>query len=590
MFRSHALSFGFVLAAAATACGGQGDFPDQSGDEQVKPGVETASQQAAGSVRAVTPPGTAAADENLNSEMPPAAREIGPGELKVPAPQHTGPTVTTQPFGIDGDWGLTGNAGTNPTNNYVGTTDNVALEFRVNSLRALRIEPGANPNIIGGHSGNSVSAGALGAVVAGGGSSALPNRVYDHSGVVGGGLGNAAGQTGSISDDSYATVGGGFFNAAKHTYSTVAGGWSNTGSADGSSLGGGYSNDVAGGYGVIAGGYDNTATGAYSAISGGYSNEITGDYGAVAGGYNNTAGIYSTVAGGKGNTATALQSTVAGGDGNSATGGSWGTIGGGQQNTVTGAHGTVAGGGGNAVSGVAGAIPGGLENTVSGESSFAAGCYAHADHASSFVWGGSCDDTFDTHSFAANSFTARAPGGARFYSSFYYNNVGVKLEPGAGAWTDLSDRDAKTAFEPLNPREVLDKVAAIPVSRWSYKTEGNVRHIGPMAQDFYAAFALGTDDKGITTIDAEGVALAAIQGLHSMVKDQAVRIEVLDKRNADLARENADMRTRMDKFEQALAARPLHASSSNMNSAWLGLGAIALGGVFVASRRKRNAA
>jgi hypothetical protein len=66
----------------------------------------------------------------------------------------------------------------------------------------------------------------------------------------------------------------------------------------------------------------------------------------------------------------------------------------------------------------------------------------------------------------------------------------------------------------------LTKVAALPISRWSYKTERGVRHVGPMAQDFYAAFKVGEDDKHITSIDEDGVALSAIKALHA----QAARL------------------------------------------------------------------
>ena len=66
----------------------------------------------------------------------------------------------------------------------------------------------------------------------------------------------------------------------------------------------------------------------------------------------------------------------------------------------------------------------------------------------------------------------------------------------------------------IDDAAVLDKVAALPISRWSYKSEHGVRHVGPMAQDFYAAFKVGEDDKHITSIDEDGVALAAINALH----------------------------------------------------------------------------
>jgi trimeric autotransporter adhesin len=82
----------------------------------------------------------------------------------------------------------------------------------------------------------------------------------------------------------------------------------------------------------------------------------------------------------------------------------------------------------------------------------------------------------------------------------------------------LSDRNAKENFAPTNPREVLDKVAALPLATWNYKTQDkSIRHIGPTAQDFHTAFGVGENDRTITTVNAAGVALAAIQGLNQKV-------------------------------------------------------------------------
>ncbi|MCK4451743.1 MAG: hypothetical protein KAX26_14250, partial [Anaerolineae bacterium] len=95
-----------------------------------------------------------------------------------------------------GGWSLTGNAGTNPATNFLGTTDDQALELRVNNARALRLEPNADsPNLIGGYSGNSVTSGVTRATISGGGRSGDPNQVTADSGTVGGGHGNTAGSS-----------------------------------------------------------------------------------------------------------------------------------------------------------------------------------------------------------------------------------------------------------------------------------------------------------------------------------------------------------------------------------------------------------
>ncbi|MCX6904945.1 MAG: tail fiber domain-containing protein, partial [Verrucomicrobia bacterium] len=87
------------------------------------------------------------------------------------------------------------------------------------------------------------------------------------------------------------------------------------------------------------------------------------------------------------------------------------------------------------------------------------------------------------------------------------------------SWINASDRHLKQSFTAVDPRSVLEKVTALPVQTWSYKAQPAEKHLGPVAQDFFAAFGLGTDDKAISTVDESGVALAAIQGLNQKVDD-----------------------------------------------------------------------
>jgi hypothetical protein len=73
------------------------------------------------------------------------------------------------------------------------------------------------------------------------------------------------------------------------------------------------------------------------------------------------------------------------------------------------------------------------------------------------------------------------------------------------------------------------------ISTWSYKTDDpSVRHIGPMAQDFYSAFGLGDTDRGYYPVDAHGVALAAIKALAEQVQEQNARIDRLEHENSEL--------------------------------------------------------
>jgi hypothetical protein len=96
-----------------------------------------------------------------------------------------------------------------------------------------------------------------------------------------------------------------------------------------------------------------------------------------------------------------------------------------------------------------------------------------------------------------------------------------------GAIFSGSDRNIKTNFTSIDPSEILTKVLALPVTGWSYKDDPGANHIGPVAQDFYAAFGLGTDDKFIATVDADGVSLAAIKGLNQKVEETDSELRAL---------------------------------------------------------------
>lgn len=121
-----------------------------------------------------------------------------------------------------------------------------------------------------------------------------------------------------------------------------------------------------------------------------------------------------------------------------------------------------------------------------------------------------------------------------------------------------SDRNAKEQFKPVNAREVLDKVVGMPITEWQYKARDgtsadSVRHIGPMAQDFRAAFALGHDERHITSVDADGVALAAIQGLNDKLEAE---VRAKDAALSRLERENQRLAERMAALEARLQFSP----------------------------------
>jgi hypothetical protein len=203
---------------------------------------------------------------------------------------------------------------------------------------------------------------------------------------------------------------------------------------------------------------------------------------------------------------------------------------------------SVGGGDHNSAAGDYASIPGGRSNTASGLYSFASGRRAKAVHDGAFVWGASTDA--DVASTGANQFIVRAPGGIwlgttsapsiSIATDFLNTSTGAHLTIG-GIWTNNSDRASKENIRPVDGREVLARLAGLPVSTWNYKAEKtSISHIGPMAQDVAATFGVGNDDRSITTIDADGVSLAAIQALYELVREKDCEIEALKARVSKL--------------------------------------------------------
>lgn len=105
-----------------------------------------------------------------------------------------------------------------------------------------------------------------------------------------------------------------------------------------------------------------------------------------------------------------------------------------------------------------------------------------------------------------------------------------------------SDRNLKENFTDLDSQEILTRVSQLPVSEWNFKNQKeSVRHVGPMAQDFHSAFGLGEDDKHISPLDAAGVALAAIQGLHDQLATKTAEIEGLKTQLSELESLKAEL-------------------------------------------------
>ncbi len=342
---------------------------------------------------------------------------------------------------------------------------------------------------------NEIDTDAAGATIGGGGlwnhesDSALPNRVHSHFGTIGGGAGNVTGTDDAPDEGMMATVAGGIRNEARGSAATVAGGRSNEASGPRSAVGGGINNEASGISGTVGGGIGNHADGRFGTVAGGGANSATAEY--------------ATAGGGRSNHATDDAATVAGGHKNAARG-RRSTVGGGYYNRAL-ASGAV--------------VPGGSDNVADGEYSFATGYNARTNgHDGAFVVGDSSDEPV----------RADRDDAAVFQMPIH-----------ARAFNTTSTRAAKTDFESVDIQTVLERVRSLDVSRWRFDGDA-APHMGPIAEDFHAAFDLGDGDESIATVDADGVALASIQGLADRV----------DELEAELA----DKSARIDDLEERLAA------------------------------------
>jgi hypothetical protein len=129
--------------------------------------------------------------------------------------------------------------------------------------------------------------------------------------------------------------------------------------------------------------------------------------------------------------------------------------------------------------------------------------------------------------------------------------TGVSLNAGGSSWNVILDRTRKENFPALDPDDVLARIRALPVTTWQYRDEADstVRHIGPTAQDWHAAFGLSQDATTINMSDLDGVNLAAIQALDRADTAQDGEIRTLRGENAQLRAQNAELEARLRRLE-----------------------------------------
>jgi hypothetical protein len=456
-------------------------------------------------------------------------------------------------------WQLAGNAGI-PNGSYLGTADNVSLLIQTAGQPALRISPplrdasgNSGTDIVAGYSGNAIDNTAVGAVVIGGGFEAgnpatlTPNAIR----------GNA----------SYSAIGGGRSNTIQNggLSAVIAGGDSNVASGEASAVGGGYIVTATGDLAVAAGGYGNAATAEAAVVSGGYGNEATGITATVPGGDGNYAGGDASFAAGTfSHVRDATETGIAGGDfGTFIWNGSFGSLfrsTGSEQFLVHAAGGvginTAQAPNGGALADEVTIAPMGLLDGGSSDLTFetATTANAHSGFRLSAAPGGNfylyglrfdgttlSSDKLLTVAYFSNGWpdfafhtstirgpiTVGDPGDAHGNGAYLTNG---------GAWTNGSSRAFKESFANVDPIDVLEKLASVPVQTWFYKgSRDEGQHMGPVAEDFASVFGLGSDDKHITTVDESGVALAAIQGLNrKMATELAEKTRQLTEVRAEL--------------------------------------------------------
>jgi hypothetical protein len=527
-----------------------------------------------------------------------AVRNSGKGEfaaLDARAPVSTALTADTTSSVCPGAWTLDGNAG-NPAGSYLGTADNNPLIFEVNGSVVGQILPTSNatyanaPNVVFGSSGNTTGS-AVGATIAGGGTSnahcgstgdqPCVNSATGIFSTVGGGVFNVAsgdllgfgGETTVSGGDSntasglLTTVGGGEFNKASGAASVVSGGSFNTAGYDvtnGSTetydqydtVGGGAGNTANGGSSTVSGGNQNIASGLVATVGGGAFNKAAGDYSFAAGSYANVrssdAGTFvwsdSTGSYSAPFTSTGVNQfliSAKGGVGigtNNPNGYQLRVVG--TNNSI---HGDTANGSAWAVSGFNSGTSGngaGVYGTTTSTQGYGLAGSASANGGVGTLGYATAEGGFGVvASNSANGIALLVQGAGSTSGRVISSDVGGYLSSG-GQWVNKSDRASKSGFQVLDVGHVLDKVVAMPVTRWFYKAEGDaIHHIGPVAQDFRAAFGLGSDDKTIGTVDEGGVALAAIQGLNKKVEADNAELQA---ENVSLKANDALLRTQLN--------------------------------------------
>jgi hypothetical protein len=184
-------------------------------------------------------------------------------------------------------------------------------------------------------------------------------------------------------------------------------------------------------------------------------------------------------------------------------------------------------------------------------------------HIGSIVLAGVVNPASQTDSVRAQAdgeFRLRAPGGIILRTSFASNsaagvggNTGCDLPAGSGTFSCSSSRFIKANFRAVSGEDVLSRIRALPITTWNYKDEGkDVRHMGPVAQDWWKAFQLGTGQTAIGVTDMSGVTLAATKALDARTISLQSQLKAKDAEIATLKKNQSDLEARLTRLEALL--------------------------------------
>jgi hypothetical protein len=463
-------------------------------------------------------------------------------------------------------WSSTGDSGTDPTVNFLGTTDPNPVTLRSNNVRSLELESSsvlfqgrpATANVLAGGHENTIFEGARGVTIAGGGiifgpsadpefPDGIPNFVSDHYGTVGGGFGNVAGN-GSTTD---------FIDGS---LTTVAGGRRNNALIRGASVGGGEENTADGVRATVGGGFRGMASSDHATVSGGFNNSASGFFSTVSGGANNCAGGAASWAGGN-------QAKIRPGSGPADLGvGCNGVPSSGDTNGDEGTFLWADSQGKNFQS------TGPDQFKVRARGGFSANSQLIPSFADMVVGNRSnvlantdlllrTDASIEGYNIAmspnpagAELFFARYDG--TFTNTLRITSVGDLIvfadafKPGGGSWSALSDARLKSDVEPLEG--ALDQLMELRGVTFRYTDPDEAGrpagiHNGLIAQEVQQAFPqwVGTDSDGNLTVGSQGFEAIVVEALRDLRTEKDVEIEAL-------ALENAQLRERLAAIEATI--------------------------------------